>query len=290
MSVRFIVLQFEHRSQERRPRDERNGDQSDEDDAFAREVVAQHDVPEKDARENAHGQPNEAPNKGAANETLASSWHAVGLTSPLRTMPSMMQWAPTASSGYADTPMSRAYRISVKESLSRHVQVEDVVSSSLELLPILAKERMREILAAQLADKGFTREGNTATRKESEGISTEINLETGEVNVVAQGHANLELKTERTAVVDNAVIPEREKLLRETAKASLEREALAEEEALRRKITLQLEGTLRDLKGELDGVVNKVTATALKQRAAELGQIEEIHEEANGSLTIKVRI
>ena len=186
--------------------------------------------------------------------------------------------------------MSRAYRISVKESLSRHVQVEDGVSSSLELLPILAKERMREILAAQLAGKGFTRQGNTATRKEGEGISTEINLETGEVNVVAQGHANLDLKTERTAVVDNTVISEREKLLRETAKASLEREAQAEEEALRRKITGQLEGTLRDLKGELDGVVNKVTATALKQRAAELGQVEEIHEEANGSLTIKVRV
>lgn len=186
--------------------------------------------------------------------------------------------------------MSRAYRISVKESLSRHVQVEDGVSSSLELLPILAKERMREILAAELKGKGFSREGNTATRRERDGIVTEINLETGEVNVVAEGHAQLELKTERTAVVDNAVIPERENALRETAKASLEREAKAEEEALRRKITTQLEGTLRDLKGELDGVVNKVTATALKQRAAELGQVEEVHEEANGSLTIKVRV
>ncbi len=186
--------------------------------------------------------------------------------------------------------MSRAYRISVKESLSRHVQVEDGVSSSLELLPILQKERMRESLAAELAGKGFARDGNTATRKEKDGITTEINLETGEVNVTAEGHANLELKTERTAVVDNAVIPEREAALRETSKASLEREAKAEEEALRRKITGQLEGTLRDLKGELDSVVNRVTATALKQRAAELGQVEEVHEEANGSLTIKIRV
>ena len=186
--------------------------------------------------------------------------------------------------------MSRAYRISVKESLSRHVQVEDGVSSSLELLPILQKERMREILAAELAGKGFTRDANTATRTEKDGITTEINLETGEVNVTAQGHASLELKTERTAVVDNTVINEREAALRETAKASLEREAKAEAEALRRKITGQLEGTLRDLKGELDSVVNRVTATALKQRAAELGQVEEVHEEANGSLTIKVRV
>jgi hypothetical protein len=47
---------------------------------------------------------------------------------------------------------------------------------------------------------------------------------------------------------------------------------------------------LRDLKDELDGVVNRVTAAALKQRAAELGQVEEIHEEPNGGLTIKVRV
>ena len=100
----------------------------------------------------------------------------------------------------------------------------------------------------------------------------------------------MDLKTERTAVVDNAVIPEREAALRETAKASLEREAKAEEEALRRKVTEQLEGKLRDLKEELDSVVNRVTGTALKQRAAELGQVEEIHEEANGSITIKVRV
>ena len=41
---------------------------------------------------------------------------------------------------------------------------------------------------------------------------------------------------------------------------------------------------------ELDGVVNRVTATALKTRAAELGQVEEVHEDANGGLTIKVRV
>ncbi len=68
----------------------------------------------------------------------------------------------------------------------------------------------------------------------------------------------MDLKIERTAVVDNAVIPKREAALRETAKASLEREAKALKEALCRKVTGQLEGTLRDLKGELDGVVNRV--------------------------------
>jgi hypothetical protein len=186
--------------------------------------------------------------------------------------------------------MSRAYRISIKESLSRHVQVDDGVCSTLELLPILSKERMSELLGAELEGKGFVREGDTASRKEGDGITTSVDLKTGEVSVSAEGHADVNLTTERTAVVDNTLMGEREKNLREAARQSLEREAKAEEEALRKKITEKLENKLQDLKDELDGVVNRVTGTALKQRAAELGQVEEIHEEPNGSMTIKVRV
>lgn len=185
--------------------------------------------------------------------------------------------------------MSRAYRITVKESLSRHVQVEDGVSSSLELLPILQKERMRELLAAELTQRGFERDGNSAKRDAGKGITVTVDLESGDVSVTAEGHAQLNLSTERTAAVDSPT-DAREQALRQTAQQALEREAKAEEEALRRQVTERLEGTLRDLKDELDGVANRVTAAALKQRAAELGQVEEIHEEPNGGLTIKVRV
>jgi hypothetical protein len=186
--------------------------------------------------------------------------------------------------------MSRAYRISVKESLSRHVQVEDGICSSLELLPILEKERMRELLAAELIRKGYEREGSLARLREEGGLAIEVELETGEVRVTSEGHAELNLTTERTTVVDQAVGSEREGELRELARHDLEQNANEEEAALRKQVTEKLEGRLRDLKDELDGVVNKVTAAALKQRASELGQVEEIHEEANGSLTIKIRV
>ncbi|MGV3623722.1 MAG: hypothetical protein ACO1OB_23080 [Archangium sp.] len=188
--------------------------------------------------------------------------------------------------------MSRAYRISVKESLSRHVQVEDGVSSSLELLPILEKERMRELLAAELSARGFERDGNTSSRKEAGGITIEINLDNGEVTVTAEGHRSVNLETERSSVVeeDRDNVQARELHLREVAKQALEREVAAEQETLRREVTERLEGHLRDVRTELDGVVNRVTGTALKQRAAELGQVEEVHEEPNGNLTIKVRV
>ena len=55
-------------------------------------------------------------------------------------------------------------------------------------------------------------------------------------------------------------------------------------------MTAQLESKLKDLKDELDGVVNRVTANALKKRASELGTVEEIHEDGSGNMTIKVRV
>lgn len=186
--------------------------------------------------------------------------------------------------------MSRAYRISIKESLSQHVQVDDGVTSTLELLPILQKDRMGTLLGDELAARGFTRQGNTATRTEKNGVEVEIDLETGQVSASVHGHQDLELKTERSAVVDQDAKGEREEALRRVAREALQREARAEEEALRKKATAQLEDTLKELKGELDAVVNRVTATALKTRAAELGQVESVHEDANGGLTIKVRV
>lgn len=188
--------------------------------------------------------------------------------------------------------MSRAYRISVKESLSRHVQVEDGVSSSLELLPILEKERMRELLAAELVQRGFTREGQLAKRDEGKGVTVEVDLETGEVTVSAEGHKNVDLETQRTTVVDRDAggMEAKEKHLRDAAKEALERDAAAHEAALQREVTARLEGKLKDLRQELDGAVNRVTGEALKQRARELGEVQEIHEEPNGSLTIKVRV
>ena len=56
-------------------------------------------------------------------------------------------------------------------------------------------------------------------------------------------------------------------------------------------VTDRLERKLGDVREELDQVVNRVTATALKHKAAQLGQIKEITEDAqSGSLTIVVEV
>ena len=60
---------------------------------------------------------------------------------------------------------------------------------------------------------------------------------------------------------------------------------------VQKKATDILEGALVDLRGELDRVVNRVTAEALKRKASRLGQIKEMTEDPEaGSLTIVLEV
>ncbi|MFP2907823.1 hypothetical protein ACLESD_22800 [Pyxidicoccus sp. 3LFB2] len=188
--------------------------------------------------------------------------------------------------------MSRAYRVSVSESLNRVVQAEDGICSKLELLPLLSREELAGLLAEELASRGFTRDGDVALRTESDGVRIAVDVTTGDVSVTLADQAQVELTAKgEVAVANPGQLPEAEVQARQKARARLEDEAQDASERLREQVTRRLEGRLRDLKSELDTVSNKVTAEALKVRARQLGTVEEIHEDAaTGSLTIKVRV
>jgi hypothetical protein len=187
--------------------------------------------------------------------------------------------------------MSRAYRIAVTEQLRRHIQVEDGVSSQLEVLPILPSERMGELLGAELKERGFERDGNKAVRKEKGGVEVVIDLKTGRLDVTGKGEKQIDLQVERAGLAEDATREQSTEALRALAKKDLEKKAEGERKAISHEVTEALEARLKDLRGELDEVVNKVTGAALKERAAQLGTIEEIHEDAaTGALTIKVKV
>jgi len=187
--------------------------------------------------------------------------------------------------------MSRAYRIRVAESLRRHVQVEDGISGALELLPILTRERMAEILAGALAQRGFERRGNTAVRTEADGAVISIDLETAEVTIRLADEKPIALELERTAAAGEGQQAATEERLRAQLVRELEQSAAAEERELQREVTARLTARLREVTPELDAVVNRVTAEALKVKAGELGTIESISEDPEtGSMTIKVRV
>lgn len=188
--------------------------------------------------------------------------------------------------------MSRAYRIAVAETLRRHVKVEDGVQTQVELLPILCAERMSDLLAAELAGLGFERDGGLARRVDEDGTEVAVDLEQGTVTVRLAAEADLELQRKGAgSVYDQKQAAAAKESLRVRLRGELEHQADARQQELRQEVTEQLERKLRDLRREIDGAVNRASAAALKEKAAQLGEIEEISEDQEtGCITIKVRV
>lgn len=199
--------------------------------------------------------------------------------------------------------MSRAYRIAVSETLRRHVTVADGVQTTLELLAILPEEAMCELLAAQLQELGFERDapseqgpegrrGASMHRVDDDGLEVSVDLKQGTVTARLAADHEIALSRQASgATGDRAKVEQAKAALSDKVQQQLGRQADQETEKLRQQLTAQLEQKLRDLQLELDGAVNRATAAALKQKAASLGEIEEISEdEQTGALTIKVRL
>jgi len=190
--------------------------------------------------------------------------------------------------------MSRAYRLRVRESIRRVIRGSDRISTQLELLDILPRPAMAARLAAELAARGFIEEDGKLVRRQA-GITISIDAATGEVEVRSEVVRDVEVSGDKqgSADEDRGQLHRRqvEQKLREQLRAELEGQADAKSDALRQEATHALESALRDLQGELDGVVNRVTAAALKEKAAQLGEIRQLTEDVEaGSMTIVLEV
>jgi aminopeptidase N len=187
--------------------------------------------------------------------------------------------------------MSRSYRIKVSESLRRVLRAEDHVTSQLEVLEILPAEQMAELLGRELLGQGFQVEGNQATRRDGD-VTIVVDLEQGTVTVRAEGQAAVDLRNERTGTAyEEQNRNQVEAALRKEIAEQLEQEAARQASALQQQVTDRLEGTLADVRDDLNRAVNRATAQALKQKAAQIGQIKDMTEDpTTGSLTIVVEV
>jgi hypothetical protein len=186
--------------------------------------------------------------------------------------------------------VSRAYKVTVKGSVHRVVHVEDGVCTTLEMLPILPQERQSEILGAELARRGFARENGVAKREE-DGVVIEVDLKTGAVSVKAEATANIAIEKERTERMYEEVLEAGRKAAQERVDREAARDAATAEQQAKGEVAAKLEKKLGDLQRELDAVTSAVTRDALKEKARKIGEIEELHENAEtGELTIKVKL
>jgi hypothetical protein len=190
--------------------------------------------------------------------------------------------------------MSRAYRIQVKESLRRDVRAEDSIQTQIELLEILPPEQMGDLLARELEERGFElQDDGTMVRKDGE-VAVTVDPCSGEVTIRAEAGKTIEVEGKREGFAYDDVGPRNQQIKERLSKeliSDLEKKVEKQAADVQTAATGKLEKELAELQGELNEVVNRVTAEALKQKAAQMGQIKEISEDPEaGSLTIKVEV
>lgn len=189
--------------------------------------------------------------------------------------------------------MSRSYRISVSESVRRVVCADDYVSSQLEMLDILPADQMADLLAEELVKAGFCRDGDTVVRIDGD-TEVSVDLKSGTVTVRRQSSTEAEASgtlAGRSYDQNGKNAKKVRSSLTEKLKEELETNVANQQNELQKKVTNQLEAELADLRQELDQAANRATAEALKQKAAQIGQIKEVTEDPeSGSLTIVVEV
>ena len=190
--------------------------------------------------------------------------------------------------------MSRAYRITVKESETRELRGEDEICTRLELLEVLPPAAMGKLLADELKGRGFTEnEDGTLTRRDGK-LTVTVDPCNGEVSVKSEVEEKVTIEAKREATGWDDVGPGLDGVrdrTKEQLRQDIERKAGRESERLQGQATEALEKHLADLQPELSQVINKITREALKEKAKQLGSIKEISEDAEtGSLTIKIEV
>src|SRR5262249_30038839 len=177
--------------------------------------------------------------------------------------------------------MSRSYRIKVCDSLRRVLRAHDRVSTQLELLEVLPPEQMARLLAEELKGRGFEEKDGALVRKEN-GVTVTVDPKTGNVAVDSEASQEAALQGEKDGRAYDDMGPSAkqvQKQLKEQLRQELEKQAEKKAADLQSQVTDRLERELGDLRRELDQAVNRVTAEALKQKAAQLGQIKEMTED-----------
>jgi hypothetical protein len=189
--------------------------------------------------------------------------------------------------------MSRSYRISVRESVNRVIRAEDSVSTELEILEVLPPEQMSGLLADELQSRGFRREGGRLVRRQDD-VTVSVDPDTGTVTVSSEASEQTTIEGEKVGRAFDDVGQHANQVrenLRQELQRDLDKKVNEKTAALQGQVTDRLEGELSNLRQELDQAINRVTAEALKRKAAQLGQIKEITEDPQaGSLTIVVEV
>jgi hypothetical protein len=187
--------------------------------------------------------------------------------------------------------MSRVYRIRISETVTRTVHVKDGIERPIDLLGILPSDEMNELLRQQLETDGFNRQDNGSMVKDQNGVIIEIDPGERKIQASVAQSQKLSATVKQSQQSWGESRKEAKEMALSTAKAEANDQIQLEEKRLQEQVTEQLTDALGEIQRQIDQAINRATGEALKRRAAQLGEIEEINEDPEtGSLQIRVKL
>ncbi len=175
---------------------------------------------------------------------------------------------------------SRPWKLTAKAPVGQVHTADDHVTTRVDIPPILTQERTGQILSGVLTRRGFDEQEDGTLVREREGVTTTVDPSNGEVTVAAEDSGDLPDMPPSGGCGCQA-----------RAREMAEQAIRNAKDDVQRRVTERVAGALSKLGCELEGVSAEVTRQALKEKAAQMGEIKELTEDPkSGALTIKVEV
>jgi len=178
--------------------------------------------------------------------------------------------------------MSRAYWVKLASSVSTTIDASDKAIHKIDIEAVVPQGEMGELLEHALEQSGWTRSednGREFHKTMEDGVELTWNLDTNTVEAAAteQRQVVREVEVQGRGYDQNIARSDAERQLAKREKAA-QQEASIEEERLQREITDRLGSNEKDRVREINEVLQKTYAEAVKRKAGRLGNVTSVSE------------
>ncbi len=190
--------------------------------------------------------------------------------------------------------MSRAYWVKLSSSVVETIEASDKATHRIELEAVVPEGEMQEILDSALEDSDWQKDPDGKTFRKQIGEvtlvwDTEENVV--EASIESSQQASRDVRVEGRAYSQSGAQQDAERKLKQREKAA--QDAIAgEAEQLQKKLTKELGENEADRVREINGVLQKAYAEAIKRKARRLGNITSVQEGTsdNGEYELTITI
>jgi hypothetical protein len=177
--------------------------------------------------------------------------------------------------------MSRAYWIKLASSVNQSIHASDKATHKIDLEAVVPEGEMKDIVSKALEESGWTKSADNDRRYEKKlgdaTLTWDLDKNVVEATVEASQDVQKEVEVEGRAWSQEAAKQEAKRIL-EQKEQQVRDQIGAEEEALQRKLTQALEQGEQSRVREINEVLQKAYAEALKRKARRLGNILSVQE------------